>query len=676
MFKILKSFSLKVKIIIIYSSILGVGGLLTSFVGSRIVTTTILSQAASKVRRDLEIARMIYDQELEKVKLTVQLGLFDRQIPAKMTEAERNQLFHMLDSVRRKNQLDFLTLTDDQGRVVLRTANRKAINDNVRWLSAVQAALANQVVASTEIFDQVALNNENPELGEQALVNLQPAEKQRRPTKSDETRGLVLLAAAPVQFSNPSRSGVLYGGVLLNQRHQFLDRIGEMVYKGERHRDLNIGTISIFLKELKVASTVTGNADRRMLGNSAAPEVVDAVLGKGEILSQKSFVLNDWYFGDYEPILNLEKQRIGILYVGQRLRTFTGVRDQVVFSFLGIASILFIVIIAMSYLVTRSITRPLSEMVDVTKSIAKGELDREVQVDSRDELGQLAVSFNKMVTSLKKMRIELQEWANTLEQKVKERTEALSKMQQKVVQAQRLASVGKLAAGIAHEINNPLGGILVFSSLILEQIPEDDPNRENLQEIVHQTMRCRDIVKGLLQFSRQEPGKVTEVKINEALNTTLSLIEKQALFHNIQVTRKFTEPLPPIMADLSQLQQVFMNIILNAVQAMDGTGELTLTTWFDTSAEKLSIEIADTGCGIAPELMDRIFDPFFTTKEIGQGTGLGLAIAYGIVTKYHGRMSVASEVGKGARFTIQFPIAAQELFLVEEPKDPNEQFIG
>jgi len=676
LFKILKSFSLKVKIIIIYSSILGVGGLLTSFVGSRIVTTTILSQAASKVRRDLEIARMIYDQELEKVKLTVQLGLFDRQIPAKMTEAERNQLFHMLDSVRRKNQLDFLTLTDGQGRVVLRTPNRKAINDNVQWLSVVQAALANQVVASTEIFDQVALNNENPDLGEQALVNLQAAEKQHHPMKSDETRGLVLLAAAQVQFSDPSRPGVLYGGILLNQRHQFLDRIGEMVYKGERHRNLNIGTISIFLKELRVASTVTGNADKRMLGNSVAQEVVDAVIGKGQILSQKNFVLNDWYFGDYEPILNLEKQRIGILYVGQRLRTFTGVRDQVVFSFLGIASILFIVIIAMSYLVTRSITRPLSEMVDVTKSIAKGELDREVQVDSRDELGQLAVSFNKMVTSLKKMRLELQEWANTLEQKVKERTEALSKMQQKVVQAQRLASVGKLAAGIAHEINNPLGGILVFSSLILEQIPEDDPNRENLQEIVHQTMRCRDIVKGLLQFSRQEPGKATQVKINEALNTTLSLIEKQALFHNIQVTRKFTEPLPPIMADLSQLQQVFMNVILNAVQAMDGAGELTLTTRSDTSAGKVSIEIADTGCGIAPELMDRIFDPFFTTKEIGQGTGLGLAIAYGIVTKYQGRMSVASEVGKGARFTIQFPIAAQELFEVEETKDANEQFIG
>lgn len=676
MFPLLKAFSLKVKIIIIYSSILGVGGLLTSYVGSRIVSSTILNQAASKVQRDLDTAQMIYEQELEKVKMTVHLGLFNHEVSHQISPVEYQRLVSRLDSIRRENQLDFLTLTDWNGNVVLRTPNINAVGDNVQWLSVVQAALSNRVVAATEIFDQVALNNENPILGRQALIQLQSEKDQRFPIKSDETRGLVLTAAAPVKFAMQPRPGALYGGILLNQHHGFIDRIGKLVHKEKQHQGANIGTISIFLKDLRIATTTTEKSGKRTVGRCVDSGIAAAVLEQGQTLSTKTFVLNDWYFGNYQPIRNLGNEIIGMLYVGQQLKIFTRTRDQVVFSFLGIASILFIVIIAMSYLVTRSITRPLGEMVDVTKSIAKGELDRVVNVNSRDELGQLAISFNKMVTSLKKMRLELEDWANTLEQKVKERTEALGKMQQKVVQAQRLASVGKLAAGIAHEINNPLGGILVFSSLILEQMSEDDPNRENLEEIIHQTMRCRDIVKGLLQFSRQEPGKVTQVKINDTLNTTLSLIEKQALFHNIQITRKFSEKLPPIMGDNSQLQQVFMNIILNAVQAMDGVGELTLTTWFHKKEEKVVIEISDTGCGIAPELIDRIFDPFFTTKEVGQGTGLGLAIAYGIVTKYGGRMAVTSEVNQGATFTIRFPIAAKGRFSVGESESPNENLIG
>ena len=285
-----------------------------------------------------------------------------------------------------------------------------------------------------------------------------------------------------------------------------------------------------------------------------------------------------------------------------------------------------------------------------------GDLNREVKIVSKDEIGELAFSFNKMLGSLKKMHAELEEWGKTLEQKVKSRTEELGAMQNTLMQSQRLAALGKLAAGIAHEINNPLGGILVLSSLVLEDLKEDDPHRENLQEVIKQTMRCRDIVKGLLQFSRQEKGKTEYVNVNDVLTSTLSLIEKQAMFHDIDVIKNFEQDLPMILGDQSQLQQVLINIILNAVQAMKEIGKLTIDTYHDNKNDMVVIDVNDNGCGIPEDALDRIFDPFFTTKEVGEGTGLGLAIAYGIVTKYQGRMTVKSKVEEGTTFTIKIPV--------------------
>jgi two-component system NtrC family sensor kinase len=434
-----------------------------------------------------------------------------------------------------------------------------------------------------------------------------------------------------------------------------VDRVWDLVYKGEKYRDQDIGTVTIFLEDLRISTNVKTTKGERAIGTRVSSQVAEAVLTRGERWTSRAFVVNDWYISEYEPIRDLNGKIVGILYVGLLEKAYTSIRNSVVLTFMIVATLGFFLIVGISYLITRSITRPLSEMVSVTQSIATGDLDRRIKVKSKDEIGQLGLSFNRMVASLRKMRAELEDWANTLEQKVKERTEELAAMQNTLVQSQRLASLGKLAAGIAHEINNPLGGILVLSSLVVEDLKDNDPHRENLQEVIKQTMRCRDIVKGLLQFSRQEEGKTEYVKVNDILNNTLSLIEKQALFHNIEVIKNLEVELPFILGDNSQLQQVFINVILNAVQAMKEIGTLTINTFHDKKNDMVVIEISDTGCGIPEETIDRIFDPFFTTKEVGEGTGLGLSIAYGIVTKHHGRMTVKSKVGEGSAFTIKIP---------------------
>jgi two-component system NtrC family sensor kinase len=294
--------------------------------------------------------------------------------------------------------------------------------------------------------------------------------------------------------------------------------------------------------------------------------------------------------------------------------------------------------------------------VAATRSIAAGRFDQPVQSDAVGEIANLADAFNLMLKGLRQMKGDLEEWGRTLEEKVRQRTEELISMQARVAQSERLASVGLLAAGVAHEINNPLGGVLALTALTLEELPEDDPNRENLQEVLKQAQRCRDTVRHLLDFSRQSRLVTEPADVNQILEGALALVAQQATFFNVTVEKTLAAALPPVPADKSQLQQVFLNIIINGVQAMQEKGTLGLTTRLaDGSVEVL---ISDSGPGIPAELVDRIFDPFFTTKESGRGTGLGLSIAYGIVRKHNGSISVESAPGKGSTFVVRLPAGA------------------
>jgi len=225
-----------------------------------------------------------------------------------------------------------------------------------------------------------------------------------------------------------------------------------------------------------------------------------------------------------------------------------------------------------------------------------------------------------------------------------------------LVSSEKMASLGKLAAGIAHEINNPLGGILIYSSLMMEDLPEEDPKRNDLARIVQEAGRCKDIVKSLLEFARQTEPKKEPTDINRAINDGLFFLVNQALFHNIRIVKEFDTFLPFVQGNASQLKQVFMNIIVNAAEAMYGNGTLTIRTSVSPERKTVWIEFTDTGEGIPEENLSRIFDPFFTTKDVGKGTGLGLATSFGIIEEHGGKISVRSKVGEGATFAIELPV--------------------
>jgi two-component system NtrC family sensor kinase len=293
-------------------------------------------------------------------------------------------------------------------------------------------------------------------------------------------------------------------------------------------------------------------------------------------------------------------------------------------------------------------------MVQATDQIAQGDLSHRVDIDQQDEVGHLAQSFNRMADNLAKAYEDLTQWGRTLERRVDERTLELRETQDALVQSEKLASLGKMAAGVAHEVNNPLTSILINACLLLESRKPGDPEHESLSLIAEETSRCAQIVRGLLEFARQTPSQTAHADINEIVERTALLLEKQASVRNITILKDLDPALPAIDLDRSKMQQVFSNLIINAIEAMPSGGTLRIVSSLAGDGRSLEVRFADTGIGIPPENLHKIFDPFFTTKSFG--TGLGLAVSYGIIQRQGGTIEVESEVGRGTVFKVKLPL--------------------
>lgn len=329
----------------------------------------------------------------------------------------------------------------------------------------------------------------------------------------------------------------------------------------------------------------------------------------------------------------------------------------------------------------RSVNKPVKELVIATKKIAEGEFDCEIPVRSDDEIGELAASFKRMTERLKTADEEIKELVRTLEEKVEERTKELKAAQLQIIQSEKLASIGKLSATIAHEINNPLNGILTYTKLIEKRLGRDNLTPQEVQKIksylvtmIRETERCSAIVRNLLDFARQrEPSLKHDVNVNNLLEDSLTFLSNQISLQNIEVLRNYSD-IPLITADPQQMRQVFLNILINACEAMPNGGRITVTTRYSVDEQKVIVEIVDTGVGIDKEYLDKIFDPFFTTKE--KGTGLGLSVVYGIVTAHKGELMVESKKGEGTKVTIKLPLRLDKESQAEERPERVQRWTG
>ncbi|KAA0894125.1 sensor histidine kinase [Oryzomonas rubra] len=310
--------------------------------------------------------------------------------------------------------------------------------------------------------------------------------------------------------------------------------------------------------------------------------------------------------------------------------------------------------VLITFLTQRLVDRPVQRLVQHTARVSAGDMDARIPITSDDELGDLSEAVNDMTAGLAKANEELKEWAGNLEHKVEERSQEIKQMQAQLHRSEKLASLGNLVAGIAHEINNPLSGILLYASIVDNDKRLAPSLKPDLERIIAECRRCAEIVKQLLEFSREALPHKEAISLNNLLDRVVGLLQHQPSFQNISIKRSYTPDLGDVFVDSNQMQQVFVNLFINASHAMPKGGLISITTSQQDGGGFACVEIGDNGCGISEEDLQRIFDPFFTTKA--EGTGLGLSISYGFVENNAGKIEVASKVGVGTTFTILLPL--------------------
>jgi two-component system, NtrC family, sensor kinase len=624
-------------------------GAVATVVGITTINRNTLAEVQRKVEQDINTAELIYSYNLER--LTYQLEFISLRSP--LEEAIRQNdptTLTALDSLIRPgtshnnnhSTLDMLTLVDSKGRVIFRVANPTAKGDNLLWDPVVRKCLVEKKPqASAVTMPLRTIEDQNPRLTSRVII---PIVKTPQSVELDDKvllDGMVLRAAYPIFGRDGNLLGALIGGILINRDYDIVDTIKETVYQDETYRGRDIGFATLFLGPVRISTNVKTKDNQRAVGTIVSREVYKQVLVEGKKWVGRAFVVNDWYISAYAPLYDIDKRIIGMFYTGILEAKYRDMMLNTIWMFFGITSLGMVIAFVISFQMGHSIIRRIRILKKATQAISSGNLEYQLPPGRSSGFDMLDEAFNDMARSLK------------------DRDERLQKAFQRITRTERLASLGQMAAGVAHEINNPLGGILLYSNLVLEELTDEHPGRKNMEKIIYQTDRCKKIVQNLLDFARTPSGDQRPLDINEVILTSLNLVKDQSMFLGIQVETELGRDLPLILGDLSRLEEVFLNLFINATDAMEGKGTLKISTWL-SSTRAVKISILDNGKGIDKAYLPHIFEPFFTTKDPGQGTGLGLSITYGIIQKHNGFIDVESETGKGTTFVITLPSCMDE----------------
>jgi two-component system NtrC family sensor kinase len=632
--------SLQTKITLTFILVVVISGIINIGLGIKFIGNGIINQAQTRVRADLNSASEIYKTSEEKIlnvaKCTAN-RFFVRDLLLKQKAAK---VPVELRRVQRTEKIDFIAIVDHHCRVILRTNNPYLHGDDMCQNNVIQHCLLHKTpVVSTQLLHEQELVREDSSLVTLAKVNIIPTPRAKFQREGIETTAMVLFAAAPVFDNKENVIGVVYCGKLINNNFEIVDKIKNTVFSAEQYKGRDIGTATIFMKDLRISTNVMKQDGTRAIGTLVSKEVYEAVMEKGLFWIDRAFVVNDWYITSYMPIRNIKDEIIGILYVGILEQKYSDMRNQIAMIFIGITLLSMLAVFGFSYLLANNITKPLRNIASAAKKIAQGDFPSKIAIKTQDEIADLGKAFQFMISSLKARDQELKE--------------SVSKT---VAETERLATIGQLSAGVAHEINNPLTGILLYCDLILKNMAKNDPQRENLEKIGIEAKRCKNIIKGLLDFSRPKKPEIKESSINNLIESTLALVKNQALFQNIVIKKELDISLPNIKIDPNQIQQVFMNLIINAAEAMNGKGDLAIKSKLAEDKKNIEISFCDNGPGIEPDNLNKIFEPFFTTKETSHGVGLGLAISYRTIKHHRGSIDVKSERSRGTTFTIKLPL--------------------
>ncbi len=620
-----------------------VGGI-SLFVGTYLINGAVVSEATNRIRLDLNAAREIYLNVERRIEAGLTIAALEQDWDKYIYNQDFQRVHNKLNSIARVLDLDFTGFVKNDYTTFCRQGGN-FINypDSIVNPVALFAMDTKSPITGTFILDKEALMAENPKLAELARMDVIKTPNSLPRDETEETSGMTIVSAVPIYKDNLFL-GVIYGGIILNRCTEIVDKVRETVFHEETFKGQSIGTATIFNKDLRVSTNVMTEKGERAIGTQISREVYQKVLIEGESWIDRAFVVNNWNITAYEPIRDYHGNIAGILSVGVMESKYSEFKRNTLLVFIAITSTGIIIAVLLGYVLSKLVLQPVYDLIEVSKKVAGGDLSPSIGRISKGEIGNLQQTFLEMISTIKKRDIRLKE-----------------ESEKRLIVSQKQASVGRLAAGVAHEINNPLTGVLTFTHMLLRRKDLDTEMRSDLETIAMATDRVREIVKGLLDFSRQIKLKLELSDINKVIKDTLSLIENQALIKRVFLCFDPGADIPKKILDRNQFQSVIMNIIINAIDATDSGGYITISTRINLETQygkhkEIEIIIADSGCGISPEQLDKMFDPFYTTNEVGKGTGLGLSVSLGIIEHHGGTISVKSQVGKGSTFIIHLPL--------------------
>ncbi len=654
----LRRFPIKAKLALATLIPLIVGIASCWLVGVFILNNRVASEAQDKVRNDLNAARESYQHELENLKNLMRFTATAPSTIHAVAHSDREALATILPPLLKSEHLDIFTAVDAAGTVIFRGGNPPVFSDSQSNNPFVVRALTGELLSGTDVIPHQRLKAEGETLARRATINPLPTPHARSDRQDADHAGMVMLAAAPVRDTAGNVVGALYAGILLNHNNLLVDRIQAIVFGNDG--ESAAGRSTIFLGDLRIATNVKLSDGVRAIGTRMSEEVYNQVLLRREKWFDRAFVVNEWFFSAYEPILSLTGVPIGALYVGIPERPYTVGKLKMGLLYSGVLLAGTLLGLIVSHLLSARLAAPIRELERLARRVAAGERGIGISAVSRDEIGDLAMEFTVMTKALTQQEEEIRRLNRGLEEKVRERTMELERQgeqllltREELYKAEKLAAVGELAAGVAHEVNNPLAIIRGNAELLEMGLPADSPCREEVEIITRQVGRIERIVSGLLRFARREERHPEQINLHHILDEVQGSIGHQVSLDGITLRHDYDLALPEIIADGGQLRQLFANLIVNAVQAMPNGGILTLTTSFNPENASCAVTVVDTGSGIAPDNLPRIFNPFYTTK--GTGTGLGLSVSYGIVREHGGSITATSAPEAGTIFTVTLP---------------------
>ena len=642
-----------------------------------------------KVNTDLSVSHDVFERikrdYLNALGKTGESFVFRTALASGDTELIQQQI----NSLQQQNAFSYIHLTDSSGMII----HRQGINSKTRSSSAQLAATAGKQSSGIEIFSAAELASEG--LDERVRLPLIETDRARVSDKKIEDRGMMIRALYPVVDTSGMVLAILDAGVLLNSNFTFVDVIRDLVYGPGSLISGSIGTVTVFLDDVRINTNVPIRPGERALGTRVSDEVRTIVLDQGQTWIDSAFVVNDWYISSYEPIIDIDGKRVGMLYAGFLETPFR----QSLYQALAVLVLLFIALMALTSMVAvmgaKSIFKPIELMSSVVHATRKGQDKRIGKVQSKDEIGTLANEFDVMLDLLKERKILLQNWANQLEEKVEERTTelkqknaelthtigVLQKTRQQLVIAEKLAALGELTAGVAHEINNPTAVMLGNLDVIVEEMGSKlEPVQDEIDLVIKQIYRIKDITNNLLQYAKPDSyaGYISETNVNAVIQETLKLIRHLRSNIKYLVDLDCNSSLL-ININHQELQQVLVNLISNAIQALPEHEGIIHIRTLDVNTTGIQINIKDNGHGMDEESVNKAFNPFYTTKIQGEGTGLGLSISYSLVRRYGGNIEIKSTPDIGTEFTVFLlcePVMMEDEKMIKEQLEEIEAVIS